>query len=162
MERENVYEVQMAALSPLLEEVVASGGTAEITVTGNSMYPMLKHRKSRVRLVSADVLRIGDIPLYRRENGNYILHRIIETEGESYICCGDNQWHGERGIKQGQVIAVVREFRRGIFWISCGNPVYRCYWRLWLRIRPLRHLLFGGFRRIKKFLISIAKKEKKW
>lgn len=147
-------EVHMASLSPLIEEILASGGTAEITVTGNSMYPMLKHRKSQVRLAAPTKLQIGDIPLYRRENGAYILHRIVNTEGEVFTCCGDHQWHLEKGIRPEQVIAVVTDFKRGNRWISCENTLYRCYWRLWRTIRPLRRLVFGGIRRVKRWITT--------
>ena len=37
----------MRELSPLLEEIIASGGVAELTVTGRSMEPTLHDRKSR-------------------------------------------------------------------------------------------------------------------
>lgn len=43
----------MRELSPLLEEIIASGGVAELTVTGRSMEPTLHDRKSRVRLQAA-------------------------------------------------------------------------------------------------------------
>ena len=39
----------MRELSPLLEEIIASGGVAELTVTGRSMEPTLHDRKSRAR-----------------------------------------------------------------------------------------------------------------
>lgn len=143
----------MAAISPLIEEILAAGGTAEITVTGNSMYPMLKHRRSQVRLAAPGDIRIGDIPLYRRDNGAYILHRIVGMEGEVCTCCGDHQWHMEKGIRTEQILAVVTGFKRENRWVSCENPIYRLYWRLWVGIRPLRRLVFGGIRRIKRWIL---------
>jgi len=152
MEKKSVgiREIQMNSLSPLIEEILSSGGTAEITVTGNSMYPMLKHRKSQVRLAKPEKLSIGDLPLYRRENGAYILHRIVDIDRESYTCCRDHQWHLEKGIRQAQMIAVVTDFKRGKHWVSCRNPGYRFYWRFWRLIRPIRRLVFGGLRRLKR------------
>ncbi len=144
----------MSALSPALCEVIDSGGKAEITVTGNSMYPMLKHRVSRVRMAKAEELRIGDLPLYRRDNGAYILHRIVGKDGDTFVCCGDHQWHPERGIHRDQILAVVTDFCRTDRWQSCTAVSYRLYVRLWMWIRPLRHLLFGGVGRIKRFLLK--------
>lgn len=152
MNAQGIREIGMVSLSPLIEEILASGGTAEITVTGNSMYPMLKHRKSQVRLAAAKTIGVGDLPLYRRDNGSYILHRIIDIDGDTYVCCGDHQWHPEHGIRPDQIIAVVTDFKRGAHWVSCQQLGYRCYWRLWRAIRPLRRLVFGGFRRIRRWL----------
>ena len=146
----------MASLTPLIREIVGSDKTVEIHVTGTSMTPMLLHQKSTVRLAAPKQLHIGDLPLYQRENGQYILHRIISVENGCYVCCGDHQWHPEHGIKPEQVIAVVTDFRRTQRWCSCKNPVYRGYWHIWLWIRPLRHVVFGGLRRIRK----LWKKEK--
>lgn len=139
----------MAELSPLIEEIIKSGGAAEITVTGSSMSPMLKDRKSNVRLSSAREIKNGDIPLYRRENGSYILHRIVGEENGTYTCCGDAQWRLEKGISKDQIIAMVTHFNRSNKWIPCTSAWYRCYWKLWVLIRPLRRIVFGGLRRIK-------------
>lgn len=147
-----VCEIQMNSLSPLIEEILESGGSAEITVTGNSMYPMLIHRISQVRLAVPEKLQIGDIPLYKRDNEAYILHRIVDMNEKGFICCGDHQWRLEKGIQQEQIIAVVTDFKRRNRWISCGNKLYRCYWRMWRCFRPMRRLIFGGFRRLKRLL----------
>lgn len=159
------HEIQMMELAPLIEEILSSGGTAEITVTGNSMYPMLKHRKSQVRLAKPGELRVGDLPLYRRDNGAYILHRIVEITDDTdanailYTCCGDHQWHCEKGIQQDQIIAVVTDFKRGNRWVSCEYPIYHCYWRFWIAVRPLRRLVFGGLRRVKRWFSVNHSKE---
>ena len=152
-----VHEVQMAALSPLMEEILSCGGTVELTVTGNSMYPMLRHRKSQVRLSAVTAPQIGDLPLYRRDNGAFILHRIIGQADNpadggdmTYICCGDHQYHPERGIRRDQILAVVTDFKRGSRWVSCTDTGYRCYVRAWIACRPLRRLFFGGMRRIRR------------
>lgn len=143
-------DVPMAALSPLMEEVLARGASVELTVTGNSMYPMLRHRVSRARLAPAISLQVGDIPFYRRENGAYVLHRIVAVEHGTYTCCGDNQWVLEPGVRPDQIIAVMTHFARKKRWTSCENVWYHAYWLLWVKIRPLRRLIFGGFRRVKR------------
>lgn len=139
----------MSSLSPVIQEIVQSGGTAEITVTGNSMYPMLIDCVSQVRLCEPLVLRVGDIPLYRRDNGVFVLHRIVRCDGDIYTCCGDNQWRIEAGVRKDQILAVVTAFKRKKNWHSCQTGWYALYAKLWITIRPLRRLLFGGWRRVK-------------
>lgn len=149
-------DVHMASLSPLIEEVLKSGGRVELTVTGNSMWPMLLHKVSRVRLAPISTLKRGDIPLYRRENGAFVLHRITAVDGNTYTCCGDNQWHQEYGLWSEQMIAVVTEFCRKGRWVSVENRSYQMYWRVWLLIRPIRRLFFGGWRRVKMLIKRIS------
>ena len=146
--------VEMANLSPLIEEVLHSGGTVELTVTGNSMWPMLHHQVSRVRLAPVGELKKGDLPLYRRQNGAYVLHRILAVEADgSYTCCGDNQWHLERGLQRAQMLAVVTEFnRKGERWVSGNDRLYRLYTQFWMAARPVRRLIFGGWRRLRQLL----------
>lgn len=146
-------EVNMAGLSPILCEVIAAGGNVELTVTGNSMYPMLRHRVSRVKLSAADGLKVGDVPLYIRNNGAYVLHRIIKAENGIYSMCGDNQWVLEKGIRRDQVIAVMTAFSRdGKKWTDCDNALYIMYRRVWLAVRLVRRLWHGGINRLRRLL----------
>lgn len=144
--------VSITELTPLMEEILSQGGSVELTITGNSMRPMLLDRCSRVRLTAADGLRRGDIPLYRRDSGTYVLHRVVAEQGGRYTCCGDAQWSLEPGIRRDQIAAVVTHFARKKRWVSRDNFWYGLYWRLWVAIRPLRRLIFGGARRMKQIL----------
>ncbi len=129
----------MTAVFPVLEELLSVGTSVEITVSGNSMYPMLKHQISRVRLAPVGALRIGDLPLYRRENGAYVLHRIVGRKEGGYVCCGDNQRELEFGIRREQIVAVATDYYRNDRWRSCASWSYRMYARVWIAIRPCRH-----------------------
>lgn len=143
----------MSALTPLMEEILTSGGTVELTVTGRSMEPMLHDGVSRVRLAAPRKLRRGDLPLYRRADGSYVLHRVTAVDGESVTCCGDAQWVFEPNITRSQIVAVMEAFdREGGRWVRADSVLYGAYWRVWLALRPLRHLTVGGARRIKRLL----------
>ncbi|MBO5911955.1 MAG: S24/S26 family peptidase, partial [Clostridia bacterium] len=78
--------VPMEELSPLIVGLIEEGVDVTITVTGNSMRPMLTHRKDTVVLTKCDPLALkrGDLPLYKRDNGQYILHRIIRVHKDTY------------------------------------------------------------------------------
>ena len=141
----------MASLSPLMEEILAQGNSVEITVTGISMRPLFEHKVSRVRLAPVKELKRGDVPLYRRDNGSFVLHRIVSLEGDTFTCCGDNQWRLEPGLRSDQVLAVMTDFsRKGEKWTPCTSPLYSAYWRFWVTIRPFRRLVFGTLRRLRR------------
>ena len=106
----------MRELSPLLEEIIASGGVAELTVTGRSMEPTLHDRKSRVRLQAApEMLPRGAVALYRRDNGQYVLHRVAACRGETYDFCGDAQWVLEKGLRREQILAKINANLRCVY-----------------------------------------------
>lgn len=154
---EHVKTVPMSALTPLMEEILRGGGSVEITVTGRSMEPMLHDRVSRVRLCAPREIRRGDLPLYRRADGSYVLHRVTDADAERVTCCGDAQWRLEHGVPCGNIVAVMEAFdRRGGRWVSANSALYGAYWRVWLALRPLRHLVIGGARRIKRLLAKGA------
>ncbi len=156
MDTKKQLDVRMVSLSPIMEEVIAAGGTVELTVSGNSMFPMLKHRISRVKLSPAGKLKIGDLPLYRRDNGAFVLHRIIRNNGETYSMCGDNQYILERGIRPDQIIAVMTAFSRdGKKWTKSDNVLYIIYVRIWMLVRLLKRLVHGVPNRLRRILKRI-------
>ena len=129
----------------------------EITVPGNSMKPTLLDRVSRVRLKAIEDPKRGDMVLYRRDNGTYVLHRIVkESEDGTFVFCGDAQYQLEKGIRREQMLAVVSDFSRRAKWRSCDDPVYQCWWRICVQARGCRHLSAAVRRRIQKLYSELS------
>jgi len=106
-------KVRLSEMLPIINEKISSGGEVSIPVTGRSMYPTLRQGSDYAVLRKAgDRLEKGDIPFYRRENGAFVLHRIVGEDENGYILCGDNQNEKEFGIKHSQVIAVLVAIER--------------------------------------------------
>ena len=135
------HSVPMSALSPLIGEILSSGGDVVLTVTGHSMEPMLHDRVSRVRLTAPRALKRGDLPLYKRADGSFVLHRVTSVDADSVTCCGDAQWTLERGLRREQILAVVTEFQRDRRWRPVQSAAYGLYWRALLAARPARRFL---------------------
>ena len=77
------YRIPMASLAELIQLQLEKGGRATLTVTGVSMYPMLRNCVDKVVLIPiTGRQKKGDIIFYRRDNGQYILHRIISVTQE--------------------------------------------------------------------------------
>ncbi len=136
--------VAMDELSPMIEELIATGADVTLTVTGNSMSPLWHHLKNSVVLTKCDpyALNKGDVPLYRRADGRYILHRIVRVHKDTYDLAGDAQTEIERGLEKSRIIAVVKAFERGGRLVSVTSPRYRAYERLWRLLLPLRQVIF--------------------
>ena len=146
--------VLLDEIMPLIRERLAAGENVQCSPGGTSMLPMLvPGRDSVVLSPVTGRLHKGDLPLYQRKNGQYILHRVI-TSGEAYTCCGDNQIDLEQGIEHAQIIAVVSSFTRKGKRISVDAPTYRAYCRFWMASRPVRYV----WRRGKGLLKRIARR----
>ena len=141
MENKKTYETRMESLSPLISEIVSAGGTVEITVTGNSMWPMLHHLRDSVTIIPHGKIRRGDVVLFDRQNGRYALHRVIRTGEQGFTMAGDNQWHVERDLPYAQIVGVVDSMVRNGRSISCSKKSVRFYaWLVTLFTLPRIYL----------------------
>lgn len=110
-----------------------------LVITGNSMSPFLIHGRDTVFLsrLTRSVHR-GDMLLYQRENGNYVLHRVFKAAPESLTMIGDAQTIPEPGIRREQVIAIVTRVVRKGKPLGPGSFWWVFFEKIWIRMVPLR------------------------
>ena len=105
---------------------------------GVSMMPMLRQGKDSVELSPLpEKLKKYDLPVYRRGDGQFVMHRIVEIQEDHYVCLGDNTLFFEH-IYPEQMIGVVSAFKRGDKHIEVDDPWYRLYCRAWRLTHPFR------------------------
>lgn len=136
--------LRLEQLMPLIRERLASGESVQFTTNGTSMRPMLGNGENQVILSPLPrKLKKYDLPLYQRDNGQYVLHRIVKV-GETFTCIGDNQFLYEEGVRYDQMIALATGFvRKGKLHTTTGTG-YKVYCRLWHWSRPVRLGLIKG------------------
>lgn len=88
---------------------------------GNSMHPLIKQCFHVVHLKRAEKIRKFDILLYQRDNGNFVIHRVMKTKGDTLTMCGDNQIYKEKGIRFNQVLGIVSSL------VTPDGRVIKCY-----------------------------------
>lgn len=141
-----------------IEESLRENGVHVSTTSGYSMMPMLKDRRDRIVLqpIGKEHLHRYDLPLYKRPDGVYVLHRIIKVCDGYYIIRGDNTYVKEK-VPFDWVIGYVTEFYRKGRHVSSDSRTYRFYAAFWHFIYPVRLLkrkirLLGGriWRKIKR------------
>ena len=151
--REHQYTLH--DLMPLILETLDTGHSVHFSPMGTSMLPMLRQGIDRVTLSPLpEKLCKYDLPLYQRDNGQYVLHRIIQT-GETYTCMGDNQFWKESGLRHDQMIAIVTAFYRGKKQYDVHSPVYLLYCRFWHYSRPIRRIWRGSINFLRRHLKDI-------
>lgn len=130
------------------EEIEKSGKIIYINV-GDSMMPFIK--QGRDVLVISRVegrLKRYDVPLYKRDSGQYVLHRILKVRENDYVICGDNRCSREYGITDRHIIGVLTGIIRDGREIPVTDRKYRIYVHLWCDFFPVR----AFFIRIRQFL----------
>lgn len=143
-------EVLIDHLMELLEEA----DTVPLIISGNSMVPFMVHGRDTVFLSKISrKLKKGDMILYRRDSGIYVLHRICKVYGTDqrrcYSLVGDAQTIIETGIRDDQVLAVVSAVKRKGVLLEKGNFLWYFFEKIWLRLRPMRPILIKVYTLIK-------------
>ena len=152
-EKKATYMTSLDNLMPLIKEQLSCGQSVRFSPKGRSMLPMLRENLDSVVLSPLPAkLKKYDLPLYQRDNGQYVLHRIVEISktSDKFTCIGDNQFVKEQGIRKDQMIAVVSAFVRDGKEHKVTEPVYKIYCRFWNYSRRLRHFLRRGIRWIRR------------
>lgn len=145
--------VTLSEMYDVMKEMLDKGGTVNFNPRGTSMLPTIHNDGDRVVLKKIKAIKKYDLPLYIRDNGQFVLHRVHKVNSDgTFNMCGDNQWQVEKGVRRDQIVATVISIQRGNKVIKTSNILYRTYVVLWVKIRPLRRIVIGGKRRIGRFL----------
>ena len=139
-------------MTQTIEQQIAENGFYISTTVGISMRPMLRNRRDRVIIRSTDGGRLSkwDLPLYKRPDGKYVLHRVIEVRDGYYVIRGDNTYAKEH-VPDDWIVGVMTEFYRGERHVLATNRGYRRYAAFWQAVYPLR-LPFHWLRRAASFV----------
>ena len=128
-------QVLMPKLLALLEET----GSVPLVISGSSMTPFLVHRRDTVYLSKVcRPLKRGDMILFRRDSGDYILHRILRAEKGVYTLVGDAQ-NWMEPVREDQVLAIVTAVRRKGKLLTEGSFWWMFFEKIWIRMIPLRY-----------------------
>ncbi len=127
------------------EDVIKKQGRLVYTNVGDSMYPFIRPRDLLVIEKAEKPLKKYDVPLYKRDSGKYVLHRIIKVKNGEYRICGDNRPFVERGITDKHIIGVLTEIIREGQTISVYSSDYRFY-KMFLPLRRFNRFLIWPIR----------------
>lgn len=133
------------------EDVLARDGRLVYSNVGDSMWPFI--RQGRDLLVIKPPkgrLKRLDVPLYKRDNGQYVLHRILAVKPDGYVICGDNRWSREYGIADRHIIGVLTAVVRDGREIPVTDRRLRLYAHLWCDPFPVRALILRTHHLLKR------------
>lgn len=122
------------------EEVIKKSGKLVYKNKGDSMMPLIREGKDLIIITRKPKKRLKkyDVPLYKRDSGQYVLHRILKVREKDYVICGDNRWQKEYGITDRHIIGVLSAVVRNGKTISVNDWRYKLYVHIWCDFFPIR------------------------
>ncbi len=121
---------------------------------GTSMLPLIREGLDSVILSPLpDKILSGDIILYKRDSGQFVLHRVMKAKNGSFTMCGDNQVVFEKGITRQNMIALASGIIRDDEEITFSeNEDYLAYTKKLLSDKKKQNMIFLFKHYIKKSL----------
>lgn len=153
--------VDLNELYPLIKEVIESGGEFKFYPRGISMEPLLHQGDDAVALGAATQIGVGDVVLYTRDDGTFVMHRIVGKHRGTYTMCGDRQFALEFGIKPSQICAKMVAFYKKEEYHAIDEPKYIEYAKAKVRRFPFYRrnpIIYSFLSKTKSTLMKIIKK----
>ena len=139
-------------LIPPLLKLLEDTPTVPLLISGSSMSPFLVHGRDTVYLSKITYPpRRGDMILYRRDNGKFVLHRVYET-GDTYTMVGDAQTLLERGIRPDQLLARVTSVCRKGKMLQKGSFWWDFFEKTWIRMVAARPAVRSAYSQLKNLI----------
>lgn len=132
------------------EEELNRTGHLIYSNVGDSMLPLIRQGRDLLVIEKTHGARLNkyDIPLYKRDSGQYVLHRILKVRENDYVICGDNRYNKEYGITDRHIIGVLIKVIRDGRELDFHSFRYRAYMFLWCGLFPVRAFVL----RVKHYL----------
>lgn len=121
------------------EQELNEKGVLVYTNVGDSMLPLIRQNRDLIIIKKHQGrLKKYDVPLYKRDGGQYVLHRVLKVRQNDYVLCGDNRCNKEYGISDKHIIGVLTAVKRNGRTINVNDRRYRIYVHLWCDFFPVR------------------------
>ena len=148
-EKNNVVKIANAILIPEIVKMLNEGHTVTLLLKGVSMRPFLEDGRDKALLTKPMNPKVGDPVLAEIEPKHFVIHRIIDIQGDDVTLRGD----GNIGVEncklkdiQGAIIGFYRKGRDTLD--RTDGRKWRIYSWLWTRLFPIRRYLLAFYRRI--------------
>ena len=104
----HIIEVTNAAFIPHVRNLIEEGRTVRFRAMGWSMRPMIEHARDEVLLggYGEEIPQRYDVVLAEVGKGHYVLHRIMQINGDHYTLQGDGDDVGACAMFDATRIAV--------------------------------------------------------
>ena len=145
----NELQFENAEFLPKVVELLNEGHTVTLRLRGYSMRPFLENDRDKALFIKPQKINVGDPVLAEIQRGHFVLHRIIDINGENVTLRGDGNLNVEHCKLENVVGAVKGFYRKGRTQLdSTDGRKWRIYSWIWTRLYPIRRYLLAFYRRI--------------
>ena len=143
------------------EEEINKNGVLVYKNVGVSMLPLIKQNRD-VLIIEKPTRTIKkyDVVLYKRPNGEYVLHRVIKVKNGQFVMCGDNQNYKEYGITNDNVLWILTSIERSGKVIKINEGKNKIYAHLITDFYPVRFIILRIRNYCSNILSHVKKKSK--
>ncbi len=142
-------EIPNAILIPEIIKYLEQGHTVTLPLKGFSMRPFLESNRDMALLTSPKNIKVGDPVLAEIAPKQYVLHRIININGEHVTLLGDGNLTPEHCLLSNIKASIDGFYRKGRKKLErTDGRKWKLYSKIWMALRPLRRWLLAFYRRI--------------
>lgn len=127
--------MQINDLNSLVNSILDKGLSVKVNASGISMFPLLIPHCT-LHIAPAKEVSRGDIIVFRRNDGKYIAHRVINI-GDSIICRGDSCASFDQPVTADNLIGIATHFTINGKTFSLTNKIAKLYGRLTIALYPV-------------------------
>lgn len=131
-----------------VSEQLGNGLDVCMRVKGSSMLPFITGDRDSVIMRKLDKVGVGDIVLARIRKGTYVVHRIIDIDGDMVRLMGDGNIAGTETCRLSDICGT-------ILWVEdphgkrkdCRSKTHFRKAAIWRKLLPVRRILLAIYRR---------------
>lgn len=134
---------------PEIVQLLMEGHTVTLCLRGYSMRPFLEDGRDKALLVKAENVKVGMPVLAETSKGHFVLHRVVDIDGDKVTLRGDGNIAVERCLMQdikGEAVGFYRKGRKTLDKTSGWK--WRIYSAVWTTLLPVRRYLLAIYRRV--------------
>ena len=136
-------------LMPEIVKMLNEGHTVTLRLKGYSMRPFLEDERDKALLTKPANPQIGDPVLAEIAPKHFVLHRIVDIDGQAVTLLGDGNLAEEHCRMENICGAVVGFYRKGRQKMDRTDGwKWRIYSKVWMSLRPIRRYLLAFYRHI--------------
>ncbi len=117
----------------VVAEELSSGRNVRVSVMGRSMRPFFSSGDTiELHPITEEALFVGSVIFAQARKNQYVVHRILEIDGDKITMMGDGNLVGKEYVTRQDVYGYVKCSKRHLRWA-----------RLWRRLLPIRRYLIA-------------------
>jgi SOS-response transcriptional repressor LexA len=154
MKSTKIHTIDAVRDADALVDILATGAPFPIVVTGSSMIPFLKEGRDTVILQKTDELCKGRIVFFRRNSGEFVLHRIRKIYPDGRILVNGDAQSWCEITRRDNVLAEVISIKRNSRTIDPRGITSSLLSALWYPTLPIRPFILRTYTSLKRLFTN--------